>query len=78
MKGTDLEEGRRDVGDELGDYWKGTIWQRIAKVGKQNAEAFAQPQDTGHGTRDTGHGTRDTGHGTRDTGHGTRDTMAAQ
>ena len=30
--------------DELDDYWKGTIWQRIAQD-KQHAEAFAQPRD---------------------------------
>ena len=35
--------------DELDDYWKGTIWQRIAQdmqMWKQHAEAFAQPRDT--------------------------------
>ena len=34
--------------DELDDYWKGAIWQRIAQDGqmwKQHAEAFAQPRD---------------------------------
>ena len=32
--------------DELDDYWKGTIWQRIAQgrhMWKQHAEAFTQP-----------------------------------
>ena len=35
--------------DELDNYWKGTIWQRIAQdrqMWKQHAEAFAQPWDT--------------------------------
>ena len=35
--------------DKLDDYWKGTIWQRIAEdtqMWKQHAEAFAQPRDT--------------------------------
>ena len=35
--------------DELDDYWKGTVWQRIAQdrqMWKQHAEAFAQPRDT--------------------------------
>ena len=35
--------------DELDDYWKGTIWQRIAQdrqMWKQHAEAFTQPQDS--------------------------------
>ena len=35
--------------DELDDYWKGTIWQRIAQdrqMWKQHAEGFAQPRDT--------------------------------
>ena len=35
--------------DELGDYWKGVIWQRIAQdrqMWKQHAEAFAHPRDT--------------------------------
>ena len=35
--------------DELDDYWKGTIWQRIAQdrqIWKQHVEAFAQPRDT--------------------------------
>ena len=35
--------------DELDDYWKGTIWRRIAQdreTWKQHAEAFAQTQDT--------------------------------
>ena len=35
--------------DDLDDYWKGTIWQRIAQdreMWKQHAEAFAQPRDT--------------------------------
>ena len=35
--------------DELDDYWKGTIWQRIAQdwqLRMQHAEAFAQPRDT--------------------------------
>ena len=35
--------------DELNDYWKGTIWQRIAQdrqMWKQHVEAFAQPRDT--------------------------------
>ena len=35
--------------DELDDYWKGTIWQRIAQVKlmtKEHAEAFDQQQDT--------------------------------
>ena len=34
--------------DELDDYWKGIIWQRIAQVRqmwKQHPEAFAQPWD---------------------------------
>ena len=34
---------------KLDDYWKGTIWQRIVQdrqMWKQQAEAFAQPQDT--------------------------------
>ena len=34
--------------DELDDYWKGTIWQRIGQdrqMWKQHAEAFAQPWD---------------------------------
>ena len=34
--------------DELDDYWKGTIWQRIAQdrqMWKQHAEAFAQLRD---------------------------------
>ena len=34
---------------KLNDYWKGTIWQRIAQdkqMWKQHAEAFAQPWDT--------------------------------
>ena len=45
-KGKDLEEDRRD---ELHDYWKGTIWQMIAKdkqMWKQHAESFSQPRDT--------------------------------
>ena len=44
-----LEEERRDVGDELDDYWKGTIWQRIVQdmqMWKQHAEAFVQQRDT--------------------------------
>ena len=35
--------------DELDDYWKDTIWQRIAQdrqMWKLHAEAFAQPRDT--------------------------------
>ncbi|KAK2184814.1 hypothetical protein NP493_252g05078 [Ridgeia piscesae] len=35
--------------DELDDYWKSTIWQRIAQdrqMWMQHAEAFAQPRDT--------------------------------
>ena len=39
----------RHWGDELDDYWKGTIWQRIAQdrqIWKQHAEAFARPRDT--------------------------------
>ena len=35
--------------DELDDYWKGTIWQRIAQdrhMWKQHAKAFAKPWDT--------------------------------
>ena len=35
--------------DELDDYWKGTIWQKIAQdrhILKLHAEAFAQPRDT--------------------------------
>ena len=35
--------------DEQDDYWKGTIWERIAQdkqMWKQHAEAFAQPWDT--------------------------------
>ena len=35
--------------DKLDDYWKGTIWQRIAQdrqIWKQHAETFAQPRDT--------------------------------
>ena len=35
--------------DELDDYWKGTIWQRIAQdkqMWKQHAEAFAQRWDS--------------------------------
>ena len=35
--------------DELDDYWKSTIWQRIAQgrqTWRQHAEAFAQPMDT--------------------------------
>ena len=45
MKDKDLEEHRRDGRrrDELDDYWKGTIWQRIAQnrqMWKQYAEAF--------------------------------------
>ena len=49
-------EGKRSRGrsarrwrDELDDYWKGTIWQRIAQdrhTWKQHTEAFAQPRDT--------------------------------
>ena len=34
--------------DEI-DYWKGSIWQRIAQdrqTSKQHAESFAQPRDT--------------------------------
>ena len=34
--------------DELDDYWKGTIWQRIAQdrqTWKQHAEAIAQPRE---------------------------------
>ena len=33
--------------DELDDYWKGTIWQRIVQdrqMWKQHAEAIAQPR----------------------------------
>ena len=33
----------------MDDYWKGTIWQRIAQdtqMWKQHAEAFAQQRDT--------------------------------
>ncbi len=40
MKGKDLEEDRRDGGD---DYWKGTIRQRTAQrrqMWKQHAEAL--------------------------------------
>ena len=47
-----LEEDRRDDRetklDELDDYWKGTIWQRIAQIRqmwKQHSDAFAQPRD---------------------------------
>ena len=35
--------------DELDDYWKGTIWQRITpdrQMWKQHAEVFVQPRDT--------------------------------
>ena len=35
--------------DELDDYWKATIWQRIAQdrqLWKQHAEVFFQPRDT--------------------------------
>ncbi len=35
--------------EELDDYWKGIIWQRIRQdrqTWKQHAEAFAQPRDT--------------------------------
>ena len=35
--------------EELDDYWKGTIWQRIAQhrqMWKQHAEVFTQPRDT--------------------------------
>ena len=35
--------------DELDDYWKGTIWQRITQhrqMWKQHAEAFTQPRST--------------------------------
>ena len=35
--------------DELDDYWKGTIWARIAQgrqMWKQQAETFAKPRDT--------------------------------
>ena len=35
--------------DELDDYWKGTIWQRIAQdrqMWKHHAEAFIKPRDT--------------------------------
>ena len=49
-------EGKRSRGrparrwrDELDEYWKGTIWQRIAQdrqIWKRHAEAFTQPQDT--------------------------------
>ena len=49
MKGKDLEENWRDVGDELDDYWKGTIWLRISQdrqMWKQHAEAFVEPRDT--------------------------------
>ena len=49
-KGKYLQEGRQDGGDdELDNYWKGIIWQRILQdrqMWKQHAEAFAQPRDT--------------------------------
>ena len=35
--------------DELDEYWKDTIWLRVAQdrqMWKQHAEAFAQPRDT--------------------------------
>ena len=41
-----LEEDLRDNEDELDDYWKCTISQRIAQdrqMWKQHAEAFTQP-----------------------------------
>ncbi len=42
-------EKKRRWRNELDDYWKGTIWQRIAlhrQMWKQHAEPFAQPRDT--------------------------------
>ena len=39
----------RRWGDELDDYCKGTIWQRIVQdrqMWKQHAEAFTQPRDS--------------------------------
>ena len=44
-KGKYLEEDRRD---ELDEYWKGTIWHRIAQdrqMWKLHAEDIAQPRD---------------------------------
>ena len=35
--------------EEVNDYWKGSVWQRIARdrqIWMQHAEAFAQPLDT--------------------------------
>ena len=35
--------------DELDDYWKGTVWQKLAQdrqMWKQHAETFAQLRDT--------------------------------
>ena len=49
-KGKDLEEKpARRLRDELDDYWKGTIWPKIAQdrqMWKQHAEAFARSRDT--------------------------------
>ena len=49
--------GRERTRDELDDYWKGTIWHRIAQdrhTWKPHTEAFAQPRDNGTaGQRDT-------------------------
>ena len=45
-KGKDLDEDRRDVGDELDDYWKGTIWQRIAQDRQMWKQHVVQQRDT--------------------------------
>ena len=52
MDTTKIPRGRpaRRWRDELDDYWKGTIWQRIAREDRQmwtqHAEAFVQARDT--------------------------------
>ena len=50
IKGKNIEEDpARRWRDDLDDYRKDTIWQRIAQdrqIWKQHAEAFPQPRDT--------------------------------
>ena len=48
MKGNDRAEDRRydSERDKLNEYWKGTIWQKIAQekqTKKHHGEAFDQP-----------------------------------
>ena len=45
-KGKDLEEPARRRRDQLNDYWKGTIWQRVAQDRHVKAAFFAQPRNS--------------------------------